>query len=155
MGVQGGEIRIVDFVAALIDLHGKVEHGFLARGDVGRAVIDGQLVGNQGVFFVNPQDRPVGDHAVQTLIDAAGGGDDHFALAFGQIAFFFGHEGIVVGKKCPPFRRAAGQAEENIGNETGFFLYFQNTRADVFRQIFQGRKRVAGGAERSRCGHGG
>jgi hypothetical protein len=82
------------------------------------------------------------------VVGGAGGGDDHLALALGQAAFTVHalghHQGIVVGKKGTPFRRAAGKGQKHVGDEPGFFLHFQNAGADVFGQGVQVGKGVTG-----------
>ena len=53
MGVQGGKVFVVDFIGFQAHLHRKVEHGALARRDIGLAVVDSHLVGHQGLLLVN------------------------------------------------------------------------------------------------------
>ena len=87
----------------------------LAGRDVGLAVVDGHLVGHKGLFLVDTQNGAVRDHTVQALVGAAGGGDDHLAIAFGEVAgaarTLGFHERIVVRKKRAPFGRAAGKPQ--------------------------------------------
>ena len=124
-------------------LHRKVEHGALAWADVRLAVIDGHLVCHQGLFLIDTQDGAMCHHAIQAVVGGTGGGDDHFTLALGQATVFTQHQGIVVSEKCPPFSRATRQGQKHIGHKTGFFLNFQDFGADVFRQVFDLRGRVA------------
>ena len=121
------------------NLHRKVEHGALAWRDIGLAVVHRHLVGDQRFLFINPQNRAVRHHAIQAAVGRAGGGDNHFALAFGQrtvgvAAFFLDHQRIVVRKKSAPFSRTAGQRQKHVGHEAGLFLHFQNFGLKVVGQ---------------------
>ena len=75
----------------------------------------------------------MGHYAIQAVVGGTGGGDDHLAIAFGQVAIFLEHQGIVVREKRPPFCWATRQRQKHIGNEARFFLHFQHFGADVFR----------------------
>ena len=157
VGVQGGEIGVVDFMRSQADLHRKVQHGALARRDVGRlAVIDGHLVGHVRLFLVDAQQRAVCHHAVQALVGCAGGGDDHLAVALAQVAAAAGafglHQRVVVGEEGAPFGRAARQAQEHVRHKAGFFLHGQHLGLDVVGQGVQVGKRVTGGHGRSLLG---
>ena len=68
------------------DLHGEIEHRALARRDVGLAVVDRDLVGDQRLLRADAQDRAVRDDAVLAVVGAAGGDDDHLALGLGEAA---------------------------------------------------------------------
>src|SRR5690606_28481816 len=103
--------------------------------------------GQQGLLFVDAQDRPMRHHAVQTVVGGAGRGDDHLALAFAQAGFPAGglrhHERIVVGEKGTPLGRPAGEGQKHVGHEAGLFLDFQDPGADVLGQGVQLGQRVA------------
>ncbi len=139
--VQRGEVGVVYQVAVGAHLHGEVEHGALAWRDVGFAVVDGDLVGDQRFLFVDAQNRAVRHHAIQAVVGRAGGGDDHLAVTLGQVAVaahrLGHHQGIVVGKERTPFGRAAGERQKYIGHKACLFLHLQNLDANVIGQIFQ------------------
>ena len=143
MGMQGAEVGVLDLVRAQAHLHGEVEHGALARRDVGLAVVHGHLVGHQRLFLVDAQDGSMRHHAVQALVGGAGGGHDHFAVALGQVTFLLEHQGIVVGKKGAPLRRSAGKGQKHVGDEAGLFLHLQDAGADVFGKVVQCGEGVA------------
>ena len=75
----------------------------------------------------------MGHYAIQAVIGGTGGGNDHLAVALGEMAIFLEHQGIVVREKRPPFRRSARQRQKHIRNKARFFLNFQHFGADVFR----------------------
>src|SRR3546814_2405000 len=60
-------VILADLLRTLRDLHRVVEHGALARRDVGLAPVDRDLIGDHRVLLADPQDRPVRDHAVEAL----------------------------------------------------------------------------------------
>ena len=66
-----GKIRLRHLLASLAHLHGEVEHGPLPRRDVGLAVVDGDLVGDQRILGPDAQDRAMRDHAVLALVGGA------------------------------------------------------------------------------------
>ncbi|MCY1543482.1 hypothetical protein D9M68_793020 [compost metagenome] len=146
--MQGGEIGVVDLVRGQADLHREVEHGALARADLGLAVVHRHLVGHQRLFLVDAQDRAVRHHAVETVVGGAGGGDDHLAIALGEAAFatcgFGRHQRIVVGEEGTPLGRAARQRQEHVGHEAGFFLHLQDLGLEVLRQGVEVGQGVAG-----------
>ena len=76
----------------------------------------------------------MGHYAIQAVIGGTGGGNDHLAVALGEMAIFLEHQGIVVREKRPPFSRATRQRQKNIRNKARFFLNFQHFGADVFGQ---------------------
>jgi hypothetical protein len=53
MALKSLEVGITDGLRQVADFHSKVEHGHLARGDVGLAVVRGHLVGDQLVLGTN------------------------------------------------------------------------------------------------------
>src|SRR5690242_1926477 len=59
VAAQRREVGIVDRAAVQRDLHREREYRLLPRRDVGLPVIDGDLVGDERVFRVDPQDRAV------------------------------------------------------------------------------------------------
>ena len=80
------EIGVADLGRRGRDLAGEVEHRLLAIGDIGLAVVDGDLVGDQRILLVDPQDGAVRDDAVQAVVQRARGDDDHLALGLGERA---------------------------------------------------------------------
>ena len=79
----------------------------------------------------------MGHHAVQAVVGSAGGGDDHLAIALGEARVLFEHQGIVVGKKRPPFGRAACQGQKNVGYKAGLTLDFEHFGANILGQILE------------------
>ena len=69
---------IADAVGRHLEREG--EHRLLPRRDVGLAVIDGDLVGDQRILRVDAQDRAVRDDAVEAVVGAGRRDDDHFPL---------------------------------------------------------------------------
>ena len=118
-------------------LHREVEHGALARRDVGLAVVDGDLVGDQRVLGADAQDRAVRDHAVMALVGAGGRHHDHLALGLGQAAVLF-HQRVVIGKEGAEFVGPIGQRQEDVRNEAGFLLHREDAGADIVRQLVDG-----------------
>jgi len=78
----------------------------------------------------------VRDHAILALIGVGRRHHDHFPLRLTQTALF-PHERIVIGDKGPKLVGPVRQSQKNVGNETGFFLYFQNAVANVFGQFVE------------------
>jgi hypothetical protein len=66
--VQSDEIGVIDGTGIESDLHGEIQHGFLARRDIGLAVVDGDLIGDQRILGANAQDGAVGYHAVLAAV---------------------------------------------------------------------------------------
>ncbi|MNT70577.1 hypothetical protein D3C72_2089820 [compost metagenome] len=79
------------------------------------------------------------------MVDRAGGGDDHLAVALGERAFFLQHQRVVVREEGPPLGGAARKAEEHVGHEAGLFLHGKDRGADVVGQVFQFGEGVARG----------
>ena len=103
------------------DLHREVEHRALARRDVGLAVVDRHLVGDQRLLLVDAQDRAVRDHAVQALVGGRGGDDDHLALALAQRAGLL----AAAARRGRPRRRATrpgrcASARNTLGTKPAF-----------------------------------
>ena len=74
----------------------------------------------------------MGHYAIEAVVGGTGGGDDHLAVALGEMAIFLEHQGIVVCEKRPPFSGATRQRQKHIRNKARFFLYFQHFGSDVF-----------------------
>ena len=117
------------------NFHRKVQHGVLAWRDIGLFVVNCHLVGHEGVFLLDPQNCTVCHHAIQAVVGSAGGGDDHFTVAFGQIAGatdgFRHHQRVMVSKKRAPLGWATSKAKENMGNKPSFGLDFQDFATHV------------------------
>ena len=65
---QRREVGVADAARVAADLHREVEHGLLPRRDVGLAVVDRDLVGDQRLLLVDAQDRAVRDDAVEAAV---------------------------------------------------------------------------------------
>lgn len=130
-------VGVVDGVRCGANLHRKVEHGALARRDVGLAVIDGHLVGHQRILLVNAQDGAVRDHAIQALVGSGGGDDDHLALALGEAAAFPQHQRIVVREEGTALVGPMRQRKEDVRHKAALLLHLQDARADVFGNVGQ------------------
>jgi len=132
----------VDCVRFLGNLEGKIEHGALPGRQIGLAVVDRHLIGDQGILGADAQDGPVRDHAVLALVGVRGRHHDHFPLRLAQTARFL-HERVVISEKGPKLVGPVGQPQKNVGHETGLLLHRQNALAHVFGQIVQRGDRIA------------
>ena len=79
------------------------------------------------------------DHAVQALVRARGGDDDHLALGLGQAAVLLQQQRIVPGEEGARFVGAVREAEEDVGHEAGLGLHVENARTQVLGQVLQFR----------------
>ena len=136
MAAQGVEIGVADGPGLHRGLHREIEHRALLRRDVGFAVVDRDLVGDQRILRADAQDRAVRDHAVLALVGAGGGDHDHFALGLGQAALLF-HQRVVIGEERAEFVRAVREGEEHVGHEARLLLHRDDALADVLRQVFE------------------
>ena len=59
------------------------------------APVDGDEVGDLGVLVADPQDRPVGDHAVGAAVGRRGGDDDQLAIGLRQRRGVLVHQQVV------------------------------------------------------------
>ena len=143
MRVEGLEVGALDRMRGLGDLEREVEHGPLAGGDLGLAVIGGELVGQARVAGVDAQDGPMRDDAVETVVHPAGGDDDHLALSLAQPALAQ-HEGVVVGEEGSELIRPAGEGQKDIRDKPRLLLHLEDAGADVVGQAFERGRWVAG-----------
>jgi hypothetical protein len=150
VSVQRFEVGIGNRGGVERHFHGEIQHGLLARRDVGLAMIDRNLVGDQRVLGTDAQDGAVRDHAILATVGIRGGDYDHLAFRLGQPTLLF-HQRIVKGEERAPFRGPVRQREKHVGNEAGLLLHLQDAGADVFGQVFEFRYGVA--ADRRRA-HG-
>ncbi len=125
-------------------LHREVEHGALARRDIGLAVVDGDLVGDLRILRPDAQDRAMRDHAIVALVGAGGRHHDHLALGLGQAAVLF-HQRVVIGKERAEFVGPVGQRQEDVRHEAGLFLHREQAAADIVGQCVDGGYREASG----------
>ena len=133
---------VVDLAAALRDLEREREHRLLPRRDVGLAVVDADLVGDERLLRVDAQDGAVRDEAVETIVGAGDGDDDHLALGLGE-AGFAQHQRVVVGEERAELVGTVGERQEDVGDEPGLFLHLEHPRADVVGQVLEFRDGVA------------
>ena len=124
------------------DLHREGEHRLLPLADVGLAVVHRHLVGDQRLLLVDAQQRAVGDDAVEALVGAAGGDDDHLLLALGE-ARVAQQQRVVVGEEGAELGRPMREGEEHVRHEAGLLLHRQDLRADVVGQVGQRRHGIA------------
>jgi hypothetical protein len=143
---QARVVGVLDLGGAKRDLHGEVEHRPPARSEVGLAVVDRDLIGDERVLLVDAQDRAVCDDTVETVVGRAGRDDDHLALRLAQAALLE-HERVVVREEGPELVGAAGQDQEHVRHEAGLLLHLDDARTDVIGHVLQG------GHRKSRDGH--
>ena len=84
----------------------------------------------------------MGDDAVLAAVGIRRGDHDHFAFGLGQAAVPF-HQRVVVGEEGAPLGGPVRQGKEDVGDEAGFFLDFEDARADVRGQVVELRYGVA------------
>src|SRR5262249_34685449 len=102
------------------------------------------------VLVVDAQDRAVRDHAVLAVVRPAGRDDDHLALGLAQAALLE-HQRVVVGEEGAELVGPAGQDGEDVGDEAGLLLDFEDARAHVGGRVLDGGD---GKARDGRCvGH--
>src|SRR5215218_9892563 len=65
-------ISLTHLLSPLRDLHGKIKHGSLSRRDVRLPVVARDLIGDQGGFGANTQDRTMGNDTVLALVHRRG-----------------------------------------------------------------------------------
>src|SRR5258706_11650790 len=118
------------------------------RFEIGLAIIDRNLVGDQRILRVHAQNRAVRNHAIVTLVRGTRRYDDHLALGLGQSALFQ-EQRVVVREKCAELVGPVRERQKHIGHETGLLLDFLDALAHVRRQLGQLRHRVT--ADRRRA----
>jgi len=118
------------------------QHRLLPVADVRLAIIDRDLVREHRILGVDTKDRAVRNDAIEAIVGAGRGDDDHLALGLAQ-AGLAQHQRVVVGEKSPEFVGAMGERQENVRDETGLFLNLEYPRADVLGQFFELRHRIA------------
>ena len=138
---QSGAVRLVHFLGMQGDLYREVQHGALPRADVGLAVIDRYLVGDQRILGVDAQQRAVGNHAIVAVVGRARGDDDHLALGFRQPAVLQ-HQGVVVVEECAKLGRPVGQRQKDVGDEPGLSLHLDDPGANVVEQFVECGDRI-------------
>ena len=130
MTFQRSVILFLDVVRALGDLDGEVEHRLLPRRQVGLAMIDGDLVGDERILGADAQDRAMGDDAILAVVEAGRGDYDHLTLGFAQVPRLF-HQRVMIGEEGAELVRPARQREKDIGDESGLLLNRGDPLADV------------------------
>ena len=101
-------------------------------------MVDRDLVGDQRVLLVDAQQRAVRDDAVEALVGAAGGDDDHLLLALAE-ARVAQQQRVVVGEEGAELGRPVREGEEDVGHEAGLLLHLEDLRADVVGQVLRAR----------------
>lgn len=136
--VQRLVIGIVNFLRVGADLDGIVQHYAFAGRDIGLAIVHCDLIGDLRVLRADPQDRAMNHHAILTLVDAAGGDDDQFAL------------GLRRGRLPAPSARrdsqreipwAGGPGPEDVGDEAGFLGHRTDAFGHIFGQVLESELR--------------
>ena len=140
---QRREVGVADEVRFARHLDREVEHRALARRDVGLAVVDRDLVGDERVLLVDAQQRAVGDDAVEAAVDAAGGDDDHLLVALRE-ARLAQQQRVVVREEGAELGRPVREGEEDVGDEAGLLLHLEDLGADVVGQAVERRARESG-----------
>src|SRR5512132_1478848 len=105
------------------------------------------LSANSSIAFC----RSVLDDAVEAIVGAGSGDDDHLAFCLRKPRIPE-HECVVIGKERAKLVGPVGEREKHVGNEARFFLHFQHARADVLGQVRELRDRIAADCTRV---HGG
>ena len=118
------------------DLERKTEHRLLPRRDPGLAIINRDLIRDVWILRVDAHERSVRDDAIQTVVGARRGDDDHFPFRFGEPRIAQ-HQRVVVREERPEFFRPMRQCQEDIRDESRLFLYLEDARANVFGHIFE------------------
>ena len=83
------------------------------------------------------------DDAVQALVGAGGGDDDHLALGLGEAAGLL-HQRVVVGEEGAELVRAVREREEHVGDEARLLLHCEDARADVLAAARRAPERGSG-----------
>jgi hypothetical protein len=145
---QRCEVGVADEMRFARHLDREVEHRALARRDVGLAMVDRHLIGNERVLLVDAQQRPVRDDAVEAAVDAAGGDDDHLLVAFAE-ARLAQQQRVVVGEEGAELGRPVREGEKDVGDEAGLLLHLEDLGAHVVGKAFERGNGKA--ADRSRA----
>ena len=82
------------------------------------------------------------DDAVQAIVGAGRGDDDHLALGLAQ-AGFAQHQRVVVGEERAELVGPMRERQEDVRDEAGLFLHLEHPRADVLGQVLELRDRIA------------
>src|SRR5579863_4667980 len=61
-------VSVLDRLRALRDLDGEIEHRLLPWAEIGLAMIDRDLVGEEWILGPDAQDRAMSDHAILALV---------------------------------------------------------------------------------------
>ena len=119
------EVGVADLVRALRDLHGEVEHRALARRDVGLAVVDRDLVGDQRILRADAQDRAVRDDAVLAWLtpEVATTIISRSALVSPPVLL---HQRVVVGEEGAELVGAVRERQEHVRHEARLLLHRQD-----------------------------
>jgi hypothetical protein len=64
-------VGVVDCMRAFGDLDGEIEHRLVPRREVGLAIIDGDLIGDERILCADAQDRAVSYDAVGAVVEVA------------------------------------------------------------------------------------
>ena len=150
MLAQRREVGVADEMRFARHLHREVEHRALARRDVGLAMVDRDLVGDERVLLVDAQQRAVGDDAVEAAVDAAGGDDDHLLVALAE-ARLAQQQRVVVGEEGAELGRPVREGEKDVGDEAGLLLHLEDLGAHVVGQaVERGNGKAADRSRRRR-----
>ena len=88
------------------------------------------------------------DDAVEAVVGARRGDDDHLALGLGQPAVLQ-HQRVVIGEERPELVRPVGERQKDVGDESRLLLDFQHSRANVVGQVFELGNGIAADGGRS------
>ena len=80
---QGGDILIADGGRVIGDFDGQIEHGALARRQIGGAIVGRDRVGQHFILGANTQHCAVRGQAVEAMVLGRYRHRDHLALGFG------------------------------------------------------------------------
>lgn len=150
VGLQLREVLGFDAPGSLGQLHREIQHGAVTVVDVRRAMVRNQLVREEGILPVDPNERPVGNVAVVAVVGPADRHNDHFDLQSRQLGML--DEGVVVLEERPEVRRSIPVGEEHVrGKPRSFGLVF-DALAEVLGEVLLGRDRKP--RHRLDVGHG-
>ena len=141
--LEGGDVGIADGMSLEGHLHGEVEHRLLPGRDVGLAVVDGDLIGDQRVLGADAQDRAMGDDAILALVGVAGRHHDHLALGLGEIAGLV-HQRVVIGEEGAELVGPTGEHQKDVRHEAGLLLNGQDARSGCPPADRRSRERESG-----------
>ncbi len=150
---QRFEIRVDQLGRAQRDLEREFEHRLLPLRNLGLTIIHRDLVGDVRILCMDGQDRSVRDDAVEAVVGARSGDDDHLALGLRQPRIPE-HERVMIGKECAKLVRPMREREKHIRNESRLLLHFEHLRADVLGQVRKRRDGIAADGTRVHDGQG-